>query len=149
MTYEDQNGAGVNVTVRAVIPALIWKAWHPADIYSRVFGAITQMVGRDGLKWDMAAEEKQTNDRILAAYHNVFEKEYDPSTGAIPVWLPMEFHDAWAAALADGKRPTVSRNGAGWHIRSYGKNGERANEGSKRGSAFRIRRCTAEARRWP
>jgi len=133
MTYEDQNGAGVNVTVRAVIPALIWKAWHPADIYSRVFGAITQMVGRDGLKWDMAAEEKQTNDRILAAYHNVFEKEYDPSTGAIPVWLPMEFHDAWAAALADGKRPTVSRNGAGWHIRSYGKNDEKT-DGAAEGS---------------
>jgi RecA-family ATPase len=31
----------------------------------------------------------------------------------------MEFHEAWAAALADGKRPTMSRNGFGWHIRSY------------------------------
>jgi hypothetical protein len=31
----------------------------------------------------------------------------------------MEFHQAWAAALAAGKRPTMSRNGAGWHVRSY------------------------------
>jgi hypothetical protein len=36
------------------------------------------------------------------------------------MWLPMEFHTAWAAALAAGKRPTMSRNGTGWHVRSYG-----------------------------
>jgi RecA-family ATPase len=50
----------------------------------------------------------------------VFEKEYDHRTGVIPIWLPMEFHEAWAAALAAGKRPTMSRNGAGWHVRAYG-----------------------------
>src|SRR5262249_27236233 len=38
----------------------------------------------------------------------------------IPIWLPNEFQDPWAAALKGGKRPTVSRNGTGWHIRSYG-----------------------------
>src|SRR5215472_15830802 len=64
-------------------------------------------------------EARQTNERVLAAYHNLFEKEYDPAAG-VPVWLPMVFHERWAAALADGKRPTISKNGAGWHIRSYG-----------------------------
>jgi hypothetical protein len=49
------------------------------------------MTERDGLKWDMVAEAEKTNERIRCAYHNVFEKEYDPSTGTIPVWLPMEF----------------------------------------------------------
>jgi hypothetical protein len=119
MKFEDQNGAGVNATIPSVICSLIWRACHPDDIYERVFGAITQMVKRDGLQWDMTAEAEKTNERIRCAYHNVFEKEYDPSTGVIPVWLPMEFHEAWAAALAAGKRPTMSRNGVGWHIRSY------------------------------
>jgi RecA-family ATPase len=77
------------------------------------------MVERDKLQWDMVKEAEQTNKRIVSAYH-LFEREYDHTTGVIPVWLPMEFYQAWAAALAAGKRPTMSRNGAGWHIRSYG-----------------------------
>jgi RecA-family ATPase len=129
MKFEDPNGAGVNATLPSIIAALIWRGWHPTEIFDRVFGAIKQMVERDGLKWNMAEEETQTYRRIQSAYQNVFEKEYDPSTGLIPDWLPMEFHEAWAAALAAGKRPVVSRNGAGWHIRSYGKNGDKTNGG--------------------
>jgi hypothetical protein len=137
MKFEDQNGAGVNVTIPSVITALIWRGCHPDDIFDRVIGAITQMVERDGLKWDMVAEREKTTARIISAYHNVFEKEYDHRTGVIPIWLPMEFHEAWAAALAAGKRPTMSRNGAGWHVRAYGAktNGdarqERENAGEK------------------
>jgi hypothetical protein len=119
MKFEDKSGAGVNATVRAVIPSLIWRACHPSEIYERVQGALEQMVKRDQLQWDMVAEEKHTSDRIISAYHNMFENEYDPSTGVIPIWLPMEFHQTWAAALAAGRRPSMSRNGAGWHIRSY------------------------------
>jgi RecA-family ATPase len=120
MKYEDPNGAGVNATIPSIIASLIWRAEHPANIHDRVMGALRQMAERDGLTWDWAKEERQTNERILCAYHNVFEKECDPSRSAIPVWLPMEFHPAWTAALAADKRPTMSRNGAGWHIRSYG-----------------------------
>jgi len=127
MRFEDKDGAGVNATLRSVIPSLIWKGWHPADIFERVFGALKQIVERDGLKWDMAQEEAQTYKRIQSAYQNLFEEQYDPSTGVIPVWLPMEFHEAWAAALAAGKRPVMTRNGAGWHIRAYGNNGEKTN----------------------
>jgi hypothetical protein len=119
MKFGDDKGAGVNATVPSVICSLIWRACHPDDIYERIFGAISEMVKRDELKWEMVVEAEKTNERIRCAYHNVFEKEYDPSTGVIPVWLPMEFHKAWAAALAAGKRPSMSRNGAGWHIRSY------------------------------
>jgi RecA-family ATPase len=132
MKFEDKNGAGVNATIPSVIASLIWRACHPDDIYERVFGAISEMVKRDGLQWDMVAEAEKTNERIRCAYHNVLEKEYDPLTGVIPVWLPMEFHQAWAAALTAGKRPSMSRNGAGWHVRSYAigdkTNGESATE---------------------
>jgi hypothetical protein len=73
------------------------------------------MVERDKLQWDMVKEAEQTNKRIVSAYH-LFEREYDHTTGVIPVWLPMEFHQAWEAALAAGKRPTMSRNGAGYQV---------------------------------
>jgi hypothetical protein len=119
MKFGAESGAGVNATLPGVIAALIWRAEHPANIYARVFDALKQMAARDGLNWDWAKEEKQTIDRILAAYHNIFEKEYDPTTGVIPVWLPMEFHERWAAALAANRRPSINRNDAGWHIRSY------------------------------
>jgi RecA-family ATPase len=119
MKFEDKNGAGVNATCKAVIPSLIWRACHPDDIYERVFGAISEMVKRDKLQWNMVAEAAQTNKRIRSAYNNMFEEEYDHTTGVIPVWLPTEFHEAWVAALVAGKRPTMSRNGSGWHVRSY------------------------------
>jgi AAA domain len=118
MKFEDKNGADVNATVPSVIAALIWRACHPDEIFDRITNALAQMVERDKLQWDMVKEAEQTNKRIVSAYH-LFEREYDHTTGVIPVWLPMEFHEAWAAALAAGKRPIMSRNGAGWHIRSY------------------------------
>jgi RecA-family ATPase len=123
MQFGDTDGLGVNATCCAVIAALIWKAWHPADIHELVLNAIMQMAERCGLKWDRAAEDRQTNERILAAYHNLFEKEYDPSTGEIPIWLPGEFHEQWAAALAEGKKPVVTRNGSAWHVRGFRLNG--------------------------
>jgi RecA-family ATPase len=120
MKYEDPNGAGVNATIPSVIATLIWRAEHPADIYDKVMGALKRMAERDGIQWDWTEEEAKTNERILAAYHNVFEKEYDPRGGVPTEWLNMAFHTAWANALANGKRPTMSRNRAGWHVRSYG-----------------------------
>jgi RecA-family ATPase len=135
MKYEDTNGLGVNATCCAVIPALIWKAWPPADIHKLVLDAVMQMAERDGLNWDRAAEERQTNERIAAAYHNLFEKEYDSSTGVIPVWLPMEFHEQWANILSDGRRPTIMRNGSGWHVRRVKETGEKTNGDTGNGSA--------------
>src|SRR6266487_1044662 len=120
MKFEDKNGAGVNATIPSVIAALIWKAWHPNDIHDRVMNAITQMVERDGLQWDLGAEAEETNSRIRSAYYNVFEKEYDPSTGVIPVWLPMEFHEAWTAVLAPASDPQcheTDRDGTSDHMR--------------------------------
>src|SRR5262249_17740323 len=108
------NGAGVNDTVRSVIPSLIWKGTHPEEIFNQVFAALKQVAERDGAEWDMAKEAAHTYKRIQSAYQNLFEKEYDPA-GGIPMWLPMEFHEAWAAALAAGKRPVMSRNGSGWY----------------------------------
>jgi RecA-family ATPase len=119
MRFGNKTGRGINATLKFVIPALIWKAAHPEDIHRKVMAALRAATGRDNLNWDWEKEKRQTNERISSAYHNLFEKEYEPARG-VPIWLPMEFHAAWTAAIANGKRPTMARNGAGWHIRSYG-----------------------------
>jgi hypothetical protein len=119
MEFGNAEGRGVNATVCRVIPSLIWKAWRPDDIASLVVDAVMQMAERCKLKWDRTAEEAQTNKRILSAYHNLFEKDCDQTTGVIPVWVPGEFHDDWARILEEGRRPTVMRNGAGWHVRKF------------------------------
>jgi RecA-family ATPase len=121
MEYKGEGPRGVNETCKSVIPALIWKAWHPQDIFDKVHPAIMAAAERAGATWNERAEVEQTHKRIASGYRRLFEKEYDPASG-VPVWLPMEFHPQWAAALAEGRRPAVSRNGAGWHIRSYGVN---------------------------
>ena len=114
-----KNGGDANQTQTRVITSLIWRAMHPADIAKQIIDSTMEAAQRSGLKWDRAAEEKQVNERIKSQYHSLFEKEYDTASG-IPTWLPMEFHERWAAALADGRRPTISKNGSGWHIRTYG-----------------------------
>jgi RecA-family ATPase len=135
MKFGDANGAGVNATHCRVIPSLIWKASHPDDVANLVVDATMQMAERSGLTWDRVAEERQVNERIAAAYHNLFEKDYDPTTGVIPIWLPMEFHTSWAAILAEGRRPTIMRNGSGWHVRRAKEAGERTNGENGNGAA--------------
>jgi RecA-family ATPase len=109
-----------DVQVR-IITSMIWRAEHPMDISKRVVDATMQMADRLKLNWNRAIEEKAVNTRVGSQYHSLFEAEYDVASG-VPVWLPMEFHEAWSTALADGRRPSVSRNGAGWHIRSWSYN---------------------------
>jgi RecA-family ATPase len=134
MKFGDTNGAGVNATHCRVIPSLIRKAWPPDHVANLVIDATMQMAERSELAWDRSAEERQVNERIAAAYHNLFEKNYDPTTGVIPVWLPMEFHTQWAAILAEGRRPTIMRNGSGWHVRRAKEAGERTNGGTGNGA---------------
>jgi RecA-family ATPase len=117
MKFEDDKGAGVNATYCRVIPSLIWKARHPDDIVNLLVDAAMQMAERCDLKWDRTKEVESATKCALNMYHTLFEKEYDHSTGVVPVWLPMEFHNQWAAILADGRRPTVARNGSGWYVR--------------------------------
>jgi RecA-family ATPase len=124
----DESGHGVNATHCRVVCSLIWKAWHPDDITDQVVDATLQAAERQGLKWDRGVEEEAVRKVILSMYHTLFEPGHNQDLGAIPVWLPMEFHERWTAALADGKRPTMSRNGAGWHIRAYG--AQETNEGA-------------------
>ena len=116
MKYRDKDD-GVNDTIPSVIASLVWRGEHPDNIFSRVMASLEHMAKRDDVKWNWKDEERQTNARITSCYRWLSEK-HDQAMG-LPIWLPMEFHQAWAAALAAGKRPAMARNGAGWHVRSY------------------------------
>jgi hypothetical protein len=107
MKFEDDE-AGVNATYCRVIMSMIWKAEHPANIAKRIVDTAMRMAERMGLQWDRSREETRVNKSILSAYR-VFQAEYDATTGVIPVWLPMEFHEQWAAVLAEGGRPTMDK----------------------------------------
>jgi RecA-family ATPase len=128
MKYEGVDNTGVNDTIPSIIASLIWRGEHPDAIFDRVMGALKHMAERDGIKWNWADEKRQTNSRISSCYRWL-EGKHDQTVGA-PIWLPMEFHEAWASAIAAGKRPTMSRNGAGWHVRSYGASEKADDNGS-------------------
>jgi AAA domain len=112
-----RDGASANDIQCRVIPSLIWKAWHPDEIVRFVVDGTMQAAERAGLGWDRATEVRHVVARVLSAYHNMFERDYDASTGAIPVWLPGEFHETWTRILVEGRCPTIMRNGAGFHVR--------------------------------
>jgi AAA domain len=130
MKHGDTNGAGVNATYCRVVASLIWKAWHPDDIVKLLVQAAMRMAKRDKLEWSQAVEVENATRCVLNMYHTLFEKEYDHSTGVIPVWLPMEFHEEWAKILGEGRRPTVSRNGSGWFPKRVREAGEKPNAGN-------------------
>jgi AAA domain len=124
------NGASANQVQCRVIPSLIWKAWHPNEIVRFVVDGTMQAAERAGLGWDRATEVEHVVARVLSAYHNMFESEYDPSTGVIPVWLPGEFHEVWTQILVEGRRPTIMRNASGFYVRRARESGGATGEGA-------------------
>jgi RecA-family ATPase/Holliday junction resolvase RusA-like endonuclease len=110
-------GADVNDTACRVIPSLLRKGEHPADVLNRMVDAAMGMAQRVGLEWTRAEEAKATRRRILSAYANLLLKDYDPTTGAIPSWLPGDFHAQWIRSVEGGRRPVVSFNRVGFYVK--------------------------------
>src|SRR5262249_29518846 len=132
MVPGDESGRGVNATQVRVITSLIWRALHPAEICKKVVDATMEMAERRGLTWNRHEEETDIAKRTLCQYRTAFENEYDPATGIIPVWLPMEFHAQWAAILANGGHPTMDKRRF-WYVGRTDKktNGEKTNGGAE------------------
>jgi len=89
-----------------------------------------QMAANNNLGWNAEIERECVRKRVQSAYQNLFMPEYDHTTGKVPTWLNMDFHEAWTSALAAGRRPVMSRNHNGWHIRSFVVGASPAVEGS-------------------
>jgi RecA-family ATPase len=109
-------GAAANEFQPKALTALLWEATHPEDCIQAVVDAT--MKAAESLDWNRDTEFKKVTARCVSSVGRL-NKMYDPATGAIPGWLAGEFHAAWVAALAQGKRPQLSRNAARWHVRAY------------------------------
>jgi RecA-family ATPase len=117
------DGKSVNAVHIRIIPSLLRKGEHPADVLERVVDETMQRVGKR-LAWTREIEVRAVISRILAGYNNVLLKTYHHTTGAIPAWLPGEFHERWIASLAGGHRPSFRYNRHGFHLRANGPKGE-------------------------
>ena len=111
-------GVGVNDVQPRALLALLQQGIHPGDIVGKVVTATMAMAESHKLGWDQEEEVRCVHARINTSLRRLHD-EYDPTTGAIPSWLAGEFHEAWVAALATGKRPQLTRNQAGWYVRAW------------------------------
>jgi hypothetical protein len=108
----------VNATQCRVIPSMLRHSYHPDEVLTTVVDATMAMAEREGLGWSRDVEVAAVRKRIKSAY-DLFLRDYDPSTGVIPDWLPGEFHDEWAKRLAEGYQPDMSYSRTGnWYVRS-------------------------------
>jgi hypothetical protein len=113
------DGRSVNVVHTRIIPSLLRKGEHPDDVLEFVVGETMTRVGA-ALNWTREEEIRVVIRRIMSAYRNLLLKDYDPTTGVIPSWLPGEFHERWVASIEDGRRPDIGYNCGGFYVRSYG-----------------------------
>jgi hypothetical protein len=104
-------GAGVNDVQPRALLALLQQGIHPGDIVDKVVTATMAVAESHKLGWHREEEVRCVHTRINSSLRRLHD-EYDPTTGAIPSWLAGEFHEAWVAALATGKRPQLRCTGA-------------------------------------
>ena len=120
------NGKAVNAVQTRIIPSLLHKGEHPEDVLNFVVDETMARVGTR-LNWTREKEIHAVVKRIISAYKNLLLKDYDPTTGVIPSWLPGDFHERWVAALEEGRRPDIGYNRGGFYVRSYGPKSEANN----------------------
>jgi RecA-family ATPase len=127
------DGASVNAAQCRIIPSRLRAGEHPNDVLELVVDGTMQAIGNT-LGWTRDVEARAVIKRILSAYRNLLLKDYDPTTGVIPAWLPGDFHARWIEALQSGRRPDIGYNSGGFYVRSYGPRRDE-NAGSKTGGS--------------
>ena len=111
------DGASTNAAQTRIIPSLLRKGEHPGDVLELVVDNTLAMAARHGLPWTREVEVTCAVSRILSALNNLMLKDYDPTTGVIPSWLPGAFHEVWIAKLEAGQRPVFGFNSSGFYVR--------------------------------
>jgi RecA-family ATPase len=123
------DGKDVNDIQPRIIMALLQKAVHPTDIVKWLVEETIRKAKEAGANWDAKQEHEAVMARCRSAT-NRLNREYDPSTGVIPVWLAAEFHEAWLDGLAAGRRPKLICSYDKWRVRTFeiGKGGAEEEE---------------------
>ena len=116
MAYKDPDHS-VNATYKKVVPALLLQGEHPDDVYDRFISEVMGMAKKAGLGWQEKKEHEDTRSRMLSTLNNLLLGDYDPASREIPSWLHGDFHQAWAAKLAEGHRPVFGYNAHGFYVK--------------------------------
>ena len=97
------DGQSTNAAHKRIIPSLLRKGEHPADVLNFI---IDETVSRLGVRlgWTREKEIVPARRRVLAGYNNVLLDKYTPDMG-VPLWLPGEFHSRWVEILDAGGTP--------------------------------------------
>jgi hypothetical protein len=122
------DGATANAAQCRIIPALLRKTMHPAEVLDYVVDATMARAKQCSLAWTREIEVTVVRRRIVSSYNNLLLKDCDPADGVIPVWLPGEFHEAWIARLEAGQHPVFGFNRGGFYIRKRQGDGKKESD---------------------
>jgi hypothetical protein len=135
----------VNEVQTRVIPHLLWRGVHPDDVIKQVVDATMRAAEHHERPWTREVEVKEVTERCKAGV-NLLLRDYDPCTGEIPSWLAGDFHEAWTAALAQGRQPQLLRNGHSWYVRAKPEPQEKAEEKTESADTAKARKARVSFR---
>ena len=110
------DGHTVNKAQTRIVPSLLHKGEHPADVHKFVADETMLRIGAR-LGWTRAEEDRAVAARIVSGYEFILRK-YDPASG-VPHWLPGEFHADWVSELAHGRRPSIGYGRGQFYVRTW------------------------------
>jgi RecA-family ATPase len=112
------SGADVNDKQPRIIMSLLQREYHPEDVLDIVVKGTLEIANAANLGWTREVETDAVTKRINWALQKL-NGEYDPTTGEVPSWLPIEHREKWANILKQGGKPSFQRNAAGWFVRPF------------------------------
>ena len=108
-------GDGANEFQPPAIRALLLEARHPDVVLQIVAEHTLARAKPANPDWTYEEEAAAVSARRKSVLGRL-DKEYDPTTGTVPGWLPGEFHEKWIAVLKADGRPQMCRNAGGWYV---------------------------------
>jgi AAA domain len=117
MRFGGKGKSGIHWTQLQTTASLINSGKSVEDAAAIVLAATRAAVANDRncAGWNWAKEEFE----IRRMCYDLISKSMHENGEDLGSALPADLQSGWEAALAAGKRPFVSRNGSGFHVRSY------------------------------
>jgi hypothetical protein len=112
------DGGDCNEKQPSIIMSLLQRGHHPDDVLKLIVDEVMEKADAANTGWTREEEVKRVNARIASALRKL-NSEYDPASGEIPGWLPVEFHPEWEKTLTSGKRPSFQKNSYQWFVRGF------------------------------
>src|SRR5262249_5501804 len=112
------SGVDVNDKQPRIIMSLLQREYHPEDVLDIVVKGTLEIASAANLGWTYEIEKEAVVKRVNWALQKL-NGEYDPTTGEVPAWLPIEHREKWANILKQGGRQSFQRTAGGWFVRPF------------------------------